>query len=107
MNYIKEIDAFHIRQETDPLTSAAAYLWFVLMDINSRTGWKKEFPVAAPLLCAKAALSEGTFKRARKELQGKGYIHVVSRGANRAAAYQMISLVNDVEAANTAQLTVE
>src|SRR5690625_3555637 len=77
------------------------------MDINSRTGWKKEFPVAAPLLCAKAALSEGTFKRARKELQEKGYIHVVSRGANRAAAYQMISLVNDVEAANGAQLTVE
>ena len=106
MNYIKEIDAFHIRQETDPLTSAAAYLWFVLMDINSRTGWKKEFSVGAPLLCVKAALSEGTFKRARKELQEKGYIHVVSQGANRSAAYQMISLVNDVDAA-TAQLTVE
>src|SRR5699024_6973401 len=45
MNYIKEIDAFHIKQETDPLTSAAAYLWFVLMDINSRTGWKEEFSV--------------------------------------------------------------
>jgi len=104
MNYIKEIDAFHIKQETDPLTSAAAYLWFVLMDINSRTGWKKEISVGAPLLCVKAALSEGTFKRARKELQEKGYIHVVSQGANRAAAYQMISLVNDVDAA---QLTVE
>lgn len=102
INYIKEIDAFHIRQETDPLTSAAAYHWFVLMDINSWAGWKKEFQVAAPLLCARAALSEGIFKRARKELREKGYIHVVF-GANRASAYQMISLVNDVEAANAAQ----
>src|SRR5699024_6001156 len=104
MGYIKEIDAIHIKQETDPLTSAAAYLWFVQMAINSRTGWKEVFSVGAPLLCVRAALSEGTFKRARKELQEKGYIHVVSQGANRAAAYQMISLVNDVDAA---QLTVE
>lgn len=92
MNYIKEMNAFHIRQETEPLTIAAAYLWIVLMDINNRAGWKKQFSVAATLLCAKTTLKEGTFKRARKELQEKGYIHVLSQGANRAAVYQMISL---------------
>lgn len=97
MNYLKEINAFHARQETEPLTMAAAYLWIVLMDINNRAGWKKQFTVAVSLLCAKTSLKEGTFKRARNELQKKGYIHVESQGANRAAMYQMISLQNNKE----------
>src|SRR5699024_11010255 len=94
MNYLKEINAFHIKQETNPLTATAAYLWVVLMDVNNRTGWKKEFTVAASLLCVRAALKEGTFKRARLELQEKGYIYYKPQGANRAAKYQMISLVS-------------
>src|SRR5699024_5358381 len=93
MNYLKEINAFHIKQETNPLTASAAHLWSVLMHVNNRTLWKKEFTVAASLLCVKSALSESTFRRARKELADKGYIHYKSQGANRAAVYQMISLV--------------
>ena len=93
MNYIKEINAFHIWQETNPLTTSAAHLWSVLMHVNNRTGWLKEFTVAASVLCVKSALSESTFRRARKELSDKGYIHYKSQGANRAAVYQMISLV--------------
>lgn len=93
MNYLKEINAFHIWQETNPLTTSAAHLWSVLMHVNNRTRWKKEFTVAASVLCVKSALSESTFRRARKELADKGYIHYKSQGANRAAVYQMISLV--------------
>jgi len=66
MNYLKEINAFHASQETEPLTIAAAYLWIVLMDINNRAGWREQFSVAATLLCAKTSLKEGTFKRARR-----------------------------------------
>src|SRR5699024_7475965 len=94
MNYLKEINAFHIWQETNPLTASAAHLWSVLMHVNNRTRWKKEFTVAASVLCVKSALSESTFRRARKELSDKGYIHYKSQGANRAAVYQMISLVS-------------
>src|SRR5690625_1781065 len=93
MNYLKEINAFHIWQETNPLTASAAHLWSVLMHVNNRTRWKKEFTVAASVLCVKSALSESTFRRARKELAEKGYIRYKSQGANRAAVYQMISLV--------------
>lgn len=97
MNYIKEINAFHARQETDPLTMSAAYLWMVLMDINNRAGWKKQFSVAVSLLCGKTGLKESNFKRARNELKEKGYIHMQSQGANRASQYQMISLVDYAE----------
>ncbi|MBP2258779.1 DnaD domain-containing protein [Virgibacillus alimentarius] len=94
MNYLKEINAFHNMQETNPLSTAAAHLWSVLMHVNNRAGWKKEFSVAASLLCVKAALKEGTFKRARLELRDKGYIRFTPQGANRAAVYEMISLVH-------------
>ncbi|MBP1971758.1 DnaD/phage-associated family protein [Virgibacillus natechei] len=95
MNYIKELNAFHNQQETNPLSASAANLWHVLMHVNNRAGWLKEFTVAVSLLCAKSALTESTFKRARAELQDKGYIHFHSRGGNKAACYELISLLSD------------
>ncbi|MBP1971347.1 hypothetical protein J2Z83_003486 [Virgibacillus natechei] len=74
MNYIKELNAFHNRLETNPLSASAANLWHVLMHVNNKPGWLKEFTVAVSVLCAKAALTESTFKRARAELDEKGYI---------------------------------
>ncbi|WP_158591754.1 DnaD domain-containing protein [Oceanobacillus halophilus] len=92
MNYIKELNAFSVKQETNRLSLGAANLWHVLMAINNRAGWVKEFTVAMSLLCYKAVLSESTCKRARTELQEKGYIRYQSRGGNQAAVYSMISL---------------
>ncbi|APC49606.1 hypothetical protein BME96_16025 [Virgibacillus halodenitrificans] len=91
MNYMKEINAFHTQNMFDPLSGSAVALWSVLMHVNNLCGWKKEFTVAATQLQAMAGLKSTTFKAARKELQEKGRIIVTSRGANRAAMYQMIS----------------
>ncbi|WP_233879543.1 DnaD domain-containing protein [Virgibacillus halodenitrificans] len=91
MNYMKEINAFHTQNMFDPLSGSAVALWSVLMHVNNLCGWKKEFSVAATQLQAMAGLKSTTFKAARKELQEKGRIIVTSRGANRAAMYQMIS----------------
>lgn len=97
MNYIKQINAFYQRQETNQLSSGAANLWHTLMHINNRAGWVKAFTVAATVLCSKANLADSTFKRARMELRDKGYIHYESRGGNRAARYQMVSLEQSKE----------
>ncbi|WP_081504599.1 DnaD domain-containing protein [Virgibacillus halodenitrificans] len=91
MNYMKEINAFHIQNMFDPLSGSAVALWSVLMHVNNLCGWKKEFTVAATQLQTMAGLKSTAFKLARKELQEKGRIIVTSRGANRAAMYQMIS----------------
>ncbi|MYL56684.1 DnaD domain protein [Virgibacillus halodenitrificans] len=91
MNYMKEINAFHTQNMFDPLSGSAVALWSVLMHVNNLCGWKKEFTVAATQLQTMAGLKSTTFKAARKELQEKGRIIVTSRGANRAAMYQMIS----------------
>ncbi|WP_249872443.1 DnaD domain protein [Oceanobacillus saliphilus] len=100
MNYIKQVNAFYIHLETNPLSASAANLWHVLMHVNNRTGWRQEFTVAMSVLCCKANLTESTFKRARKELQEKGYIHVKSQGGNRAASYHIVSLDGMIDQEN-------
>lgn len=104
MNYIKEMNAFYTQLQTNPLSSSAIALWGTLMNINNSTGWKKEFTVAASLLRTIAGLSEGAFKRARIELQEKGYIVWRSRGGNQAAIYEMVSLSALVDYTSTTEV---
>jgi DnaD/phage-associated family protein len=93
MNYIKEMNAFYNRLETNPLSASAINLWYALMHINNRAGWLEEFTVAVSVLGIKTAISESALKRARMELQEKGYIRYRSQSGNRAAIYEMISQV--------------
>lgn len=93
MNYIKEINQFYVRIETNPLTAGAGILWHALMHVNNRANWVNEFTVASSVLCAKSGLSYSAFKRARQELKEKDYILVTSRG-NQAPLYKMISTSN-------------
>lgn len=95
MNYIKEINAFYMEIETNPLSASAVALWHALMQVNNRARWIEEFTVAAQVLFLKSGLPESTFKRARLELRDKGFIVYTSRGS-QAPAYQMISLVKDL-----------
>ncbi|WP_407270048.1 DnaD domain-containing protein [Radiobacillus sp. PE A8.2] len=97
MNYIKEINAFYNHIETNPLSSSAITLWYTLMHISNKTGWKKQFTVAATVLKMKSGLKDSAFKRARKQLQEKGYISFQSQGGNQAAKYQMVSLLSMIE----------
>lgn len=97
MNYIKEINAFYVEIETNPLSANAGMLWHTLLHMNNRTRWIKEFSVAAMVLCYKSGLSNSSFKRARTELTKKGYISFRSRSP-QAAMYQIISLVNKADA---------
>ncbi|MBM7599047.1 hypothetical protein JOC34_001415 [Virgibacillus halotolerans] len=92
MNYIKEMNAFYNRLETNPLSASAINLWYALMHINNRAGWLEEFTVAVYVLGVKTSLSESALKRARVELQEKGYIRYRSQDGNRAAIYEIISL---------------
>lgn len=99
MNYLKELNAFYVRLETEPLTASAIALWHALMHVNNRTRWVERFSVAATVLCVKTNLPVSTFKRARAELKRKGLIRHVSRG-KLSPFYEMVSLVVDDEAAS-------
>ncbi|UJL46278.1 DnaD domain protein [Virgibacillus sp. NKC19-16] len=92
MNYLKQINAFHLKIDLEPISVNARSLWFTLMDINNRLGWKEDFTVAVSTLIAKAGLAETPLRRARKELEDNGFIHVTSGSGNKAAAYRMVCL---------------
>ncbi|WP_059103377.1 DnaD domain protein [Shouchella shacheensis] len=91
MNYIAELNAFHTRQETNPLTPKAKVLWSVLMDVCNRTGWKQPFTVAVSVLSVKTGLTEDQVFKARREMVKHKYITVHSR-PGKAAAYEIHSL---------------
>ncbi|MDC3418698.1 DnaD domain-containing protein [Aquibacillus salsiterrae] len=95
MNYLKQINAFYNHLEFNPLSNNSILLWHSLMQINNKTGWMKEFTVAAKELTAKIQLNDSAFKRARDELEQKGYIRCQSRGGNLAPIYEMISLISE------------
>lgn len=92
MNYIKEINAFYDKLETNPLSTSSIALWHALLHINNKAGWIDEFAVSSSVLCVKSGLAERTISKARNELKQKGYIEFRSRGGNRSALYNMVSL---------------
>jgi len=97
MNYIREINAFYDWLETNELSTSAISLWYALMHINNKTGWKNEFTVALSVLSIKSGLSPRAVTNARKELTEKGRIKWESRNGNQAAQYTVNSLVGELQ----------
>jgi hypothetical protein len=97
MNYIREINAFYDWLETNELSTSAISLWYALMHINNKTGWKNEFTVALSVLSIKTGLSSRAVTNARKELTEKGRIKWESRNGNQAAQYTVNSLVEELQ----------
>lgn len=96
MNYLKELNAFYHKMIFQPLSGSAVSLWNTLMNFNNRCFWQKEFSVPASVLQTVSGVKGGSFSRAREELVSNGFIRVTSRGANKAAMYQMISQIQEV-----------
>ncbi|MBD8013859.1 DnaD domain protein [Planococcus wigleyi] len=92
MNYIKLLNSFYDRLETNPLSTSAIALWHALVHVNNKAGWCKEFSVAISVLRVKSGLSEKSVTNARNELKQKGYLDFRSRKGNQSALYQLIDL---------------
>lgn len=89
VNYIREINAFYNELEIKPLSSSAISLWYALLHLNNRCGWKDSFSVPVGTLSLKSGLSDRTIVNARNELKTKDYLTFQSREGNRSAIYQL------------------
>lgn len=87
MNYIKLLNSFYDRLETNLLSTSAIALWHALVHVNNKAGWPEEFTVAVSVLCVKTGLSERTINNARNDLKIGGYIDFRSRKGNKSAVY--------------------
>jgi DnaD/phage-associated family protein len=92
LNYIKLLNSFYDRLETNALSTSAIALWHALVHVNNKAGWRSEFTVAVSVLRIKSGLSEKSVTNARNELTQKGYIDFKSRKGNQSAIYQLVDL---------------
>lgn len=100
MNYLLQINAFWDLQDEMQLNSSEIALWFVLMNVNNRLGWRATFTKASSTLREQAGLSERNFFKVRNVLQQKKLITVETRKGNQSAVYSIVNLYEDLRANN-------
>lgn len=93
MNYLAELKAFYDTLAINSLSSPDIALWYALMSIANRSGWKTEFTVALSVLAFYSGSNESTVKRSRNKLAQCGYITWRPRNGNQSAVYHINSLV--------------
>lgn len=94
MKYIDEINGFHNLLLTNPLSSSAIALWYGLMHINNKCGWKREFNVTNMVLSINTGLSVQSIHRARNTLKQAGLIDFRVRQGQQSTIYIMNSIAS-------------
>jgi uncharacterized phage protein (TIGR02220 family) len=103
MNYIQELNAFERWLETNHLPGNSQLLWYKLVALFNRCGWKEWVTVDNQrLMVLIQCKSEKTFIRARDNLIEKGLFAYRKGKKGCPNAYRMISF----DAINTAKNTV-
>ncbi len=91
MNYLKEVIAFSNFAMLNGLSAGQISLWYALMAINNKCGWKEWFSAPRCVLEGQSGLSTSGIKRAREKLLDLGLIEYRPRG-RKASEYKMKSL---------------
>lgn len=74
MNWINQLNRFYGSLQTNTMTSNAITLYGLLLYLNNRCGWKREFTVANQTLQGLASLSRSQLYKAWNELKLHGFI---------------------------------
>lgn len=93
MNYLREINAFHERLNTNPLPGSAVGVWNALMHLANRSGWQEKLTIPLSLLCLHSGLSLSSVKRGRERLKKEGMVTWRSRGSDLCAVYVLRSCI--------------
>lgn len=90
INYVSEINAFHMWLATNPtLSTSARILWFSLMHYCNSCGWKVDFAVPLSAIEADTGLKRDAIYAARNALIQAGRIKVTQRKGGKAAVYSL------------------
>lgn len=103
MNYRSELSAFHDCLEKWDLSSCEISLWHALWDVAMICGSTDSLSVAASTLAFRTGFQKKSIERARKRLSDCGIIRYKSRGGNKSAVYDLISLVRYTDAQSDPQ----
>ncbi|EPI39934.1 DnaD domain-containing protein [Enterococcus faecalis] len=87
MDYITQLNAFDNWLEYNSLDNTAQIMWYKLMSIANKSGWKRELSIANTKLMAKVGLSEKALINCRNRLVQSGLIQYKNRGTKKAGIY--------------------
>ena len=97
IRYIDELNAFDAWLETNEISTAAVALWYALMQIANKTGWKRTFNATNGILSVKTGgLSVPALHRARAALQSAGRVTFRTRKGKQATEYTIIPFSSHV-----------
>ena len=94
MNYIREINAFYLRQIEYQLRATEQALWHRLMAYCNALGWKEEFTVPTQVLMHDLKISRNELNRIRAVLVDCGLINYTQRQGCKSGIYRMIPFVD-------------
>lgn len=97
MNYLKQVTKFYELLPSNPLSSNAQCLYFYLLNLNNKLGWKKTFTVANSIVSGYTNLDVSALQRARNALVQKGYIKYEKGKSNIAGTYEIVEFESDCQ----------
>ena len=96
MNYLKEVNAFHVWSMLHPEVSMSArILWYMLMHFNNIGFWQKTFSLSMDTLAAATGLSRAKLTEAHVVLQKAGRIRYMLCDGKKSAIYEIISMAGE------------
>lgn len=96
MNYLKEILAFYDYLLYNPVPTGEIALWYALMAINNRSGWRGSFAASNLILQQATSLSRSGLDSARNGLKQRGLIEYRPGRGNKPGEYRMVPLVCNI-----------
>ncbi|WP_303059110.1 hypothetical protein [Veillonella magna] len=95
MNYLKEVNAFHVWSMLHPeMSMSARILWYVLMHFNNIGFWQKTFSLSMDTLASATGLSRAKLTEAHVVLQKAGRIRYMLCDDKKSAIYEIIPLTD-------------
>lgn len=107
MNYIQQLNGFYNFLPINPLSSNAICLYHVLLHINNKCMWIKEFTVANLTIQSLSGLSRQQLDRARNELIQKHFIWYKKGKGNQAGKYLIVSFDTQIETQGNTQNNIQ
>ena len=90
MNYLTEIKLFNEWLETNELSASGVSLWYALMYIANRSGWRPELSIPISTLCLRSKLSRSGIYRERELLRLNGLLDFDVGDGRQSSNYRIL-----------------
>nr|DAI17400.1 MAG TPA: Replication initiator A family protein [Caudoviricetes sp.] len=90
MNYMTEIKMFNEWLETNELSTSGIALWYALMYMANRSGWKQQLYIPVSVIMLRTKMSRSTIYREREVLRDYGLIDFEGGDGRQSSSYRII-----------------